>query len=97
MGEVGSDFGCPSCGNSSNKVVDSRPLPDRDGRRRRRECLTCGTRFDTYEVHLSELVVGDGGEMTAVGGELLPLINTIGVSAKRMKDLIAKHQRGGQR
>jgi transcriptional repressor NrdR len=40
---------CPFCNFDNSKVVDSRP--SRDGRaiRRRRECLSCGERFTTYE------------------------------------------------
>lgn len=40
---------CPSCGNNSSKVVDSRPSEDGMSIRRRRECLACGRRFTTYE------------------------------------------------
>ncbi|MEE5991872.1 MAG: transcriptional regulator NrdR [Oscillospiraceae bacterium] len=39
---------CPYCGFESSKVVDSRPAEDR--KRRRRECLSCGKRFTTYEI-----------------------------------------------
>ncbi len=40
---------CPSCGYSDSKVVDSRPSEDASTIRRRRECLSCGHRFTTYE------------------------------------------------
>ena len=40
---------CPSCNNSDSKVVDSRPSDDGTSIRRRRECLSCGARFTTYE------------------------------------------------
>lgn len=39
---------CIFCGNLENKVVDSRYLKD-GSIRRRRQCLTCGKRFTTYE------------------------------------------------
>ena len=40
---------CPWCGHGDDKVVDSRPA-ERDGAiRRRRECLSCGRRFTTFE------------------------------------------------
>lgn len=39
---------CPYCGNEESKVNDSRPSEDRI--RRRRECLSCGKRFTTYEM-----------------------------------------------
>lgn len=40
---------CPSCGYMESKVVDSRPVDEGSAIRRRRECLSCGTRFTTYE------------------------------------------------
>lgn len=40
---------CPSCNNLESKVVDSRPSEDGAAIRRRRECLSCGRRFTTYE------------------------------------------------
>lgn len=39
---------CPSCYYSENRVLDSRPTDD-GAIRRRRECLSCGRRFTTYE------------------------------------------------
>lgn len=41
---------CPFCGYTESKVVDSRPAEDGEKIRRRRECLSCGKRFTTYEV-----------------------------------------------
>lgn len=40
---------CPKCHHSSSKVTDSRPSEESDTIRRRRECLNCGYRFNTYE------------------------------------------------
>lgn len=40
---------CPYCNNTEAKVVDSRSSKDGDAIRRRRECLTCGRRYTTYE------------------------------------------------
>ncbi len=40
---------CPFCGNTEDKVVDSREGPEGDSVRRRRECLKCLRRFTTYE------------------------------------------------
>lgn len=40
---------CPYCGHADSKVVDSRPADDGESIRRRRECLSCGKRFTTYE------------------------------------------------
>ena len=38
---------CPFCNNENSKVIDSRDSSDTI--RRRRECLSCGLRFTTYE------------------------------------------------
>lgn len=40
---------CPACGCIESKVVDSRPSPDGNSIRRRRECLECQRRFTTFE------------------------------------------------
>ena len=40
---------CPYCGYLESKVVDSRPTDEGSCIRRRRECLSCGRRFTTYE------------------------------------------------
>ena len=40
---------CPHCGKIFDKVVDSRPTEEGIAIRRRRECLSCGDRFTTYE------------------------------------------------
>ena len=40
---------CPWCANLDDKVIDSRLADDGAAIRRRRECLTCGRRFTTYE------------------------------------------------
>ena len=38
---------CPYCGYLDSKVIDSRDV--QDGIRRRRQCLSCGSRFTTQE------------------------------------------------
>lgn len=40
---------CPFCGFCESKVIDSRPAEEGASIRRRRECLSCGKRFTTYE------------------------------------------------
>ena len=40
---------CPFCGHLENKVVESRINQSGDLTRRRRECLSCDSRFTTYE------------------------------------------------
>lgn len=41
---------CPYCGFEESKVIDSRPTDEFTRIRRRRECMSCGKRFTTYEV-----------------------------------------------
>jgi transcriptional repressor NrdR len=40
---------CPWCGQTEDRVVDSRPAERDASIRRRRECRSCGRRFTTYE------------------------------------------------
>lgn len=40
---------CPRCGKDDDKVLDSRAAREGAAIRRRRECLSCGARFTTYE------------------------------------------------
>ena len=46
---------CQFCSNSETKVIDSRLVGDGNQVRRRRECLSCGERFTTFET--AELVL----------------------------------------
>jgi transcriptional repressor NrdR len=49
---------CPQCGTRDTRVIDSRDLDDSATIRRRRECVSCATRFTTYErVEAARLVV----------------------------------------
>ena len=41
---------CPFCSFEESKVIDSRPPDEGQRIRRRRECLSCGKRFTTYEI-----------------------------------------------
>jgi len=40
---------CPWCGHAEDKVVDSRAAEQGLAIRRRRQCLSCGRRYTTYE------------------------------------------------
>jgi len=40
---------CPFCGSLEDKVIDSRTLANGEAIRRRRECISCGLRFTSYE------------------------------------------------
>ncbi len=67
---------CPFCQFSESKVIDSRPAEEGATIRRRRECLSCGRRFTTYEImeRLPLLVVKRDGsrqsfdKMKVIGG-----------------------------
>lgn len=49
---------CPFCVSEDSRVVDSRDSESGDAIRRRRECLSCGRRYTTYErMEESPLVV----------------------------------------
>lgn len=49
---------CVFCGHEDSKVLDSRPVEEGRSIRRRRECLSCGKRFTTYErIEESPLIV----------------------------------------
>ena len=40
---------CPYCGSIDDKVVESRTMANGERIRRRRECISCGYRFTSYE------------------------------------------------
>ena len=55
---------CPCCGYSESKVIDSRPVEEGNSIRRRRECLACQKRFNTFEVleSVQIIVIKKSGE-----------------------------------
>jgi len=49
---------CPFCASDDTQVKDSRPAEEGAAIRRRRQCLSCGQRFTTFErVQLRDLTV----------------------------------------
>ena len=44
---------CPYCGSLDDKVIESRTMANGESIRRRRECMSCGFRFTSYE-HIEE-------------------------------------------
>ena len=40
---------CPACGYAESKVIDSRHVEEGNSIKRRRECLACQKRFNTFE------------------------------------------------
>jgi len=58
---------CPFCSFLEDKVIDSRLSKDQSTIRRRRECLSCGKRFTTFEkieVNLPMIIKRDGRRET---------------------------------
>ncbi|MBW1646256.1 MAG: transcriptional repressor NrdR [Deltaproteobacteria bacterium] len=58
---------CPFCGFLEDKVIDSRLSKDQSTIRRRRECLSCGKRFTTFEnieISIPMIVKRDGRRET---------------------------------
>ena len=54
---------CPFCSHVETKVTDSRLAADGSQIRRRRECLSCGERFTTFETAellMPRIIKGDG-------------------------------------
>ncbi len=45
----GDSVRCPYCLSNQSKVVDKRAVANGEMNRRRRECLSCGKRYTTYE------------------------------------------------
>lgn len=57
---------CPFCQAEDTKVIDSRLVAEGEQVRRRRECVTCGERyttFETAELWLPRLVKRDGSRV----------------------------------
>ncbi len=57
---------CPFCRAEDTKVIDSRLVAEGEQVRRRRECVTCGERyttFETAELWLPRLVKRDGSRV----------------------------------
>jgi transcriptional repressor NrdR len=58
---------CPFCGGGDDRVVDSREGRDGEVIRRRRECVSCGRRFTSYETieEIPYMVVKNDGRREA--------------------------------
>ena len=88
---------CPFCGYRESKVVDSRPADENCSIRRRRECLSCGKRFTTYETVESVpimVVKKDGSRQSfdrnKVLGGLIRACEKRPVSYQAMEGLVAE-------
>ena len=62
---------CRYCAGNDSKVIDSRPTDDGSAIRRRRECISCGKRFTTYEKieEIPVMVVKRDGRREAFDGD----------------------------
>jgi transcriptional repressor NrdR len=64
---------CPFCGHVETKVTDSRLAADGSQIRRRRECLSCGERFTTFETAellMPRIIKSDGSREPFDEGKL---------------------------
>lgn len=63
---------CPFCNAADSKVIDSRLAAEGCQIRRRRECVSCGERFTTfesYEVVMPRVIKSNGKKWTVRWGE----------------------------
>jgi transcriptional repressor NrdR len=88
---------CPFCGHLEDRVVDSRESKEGEVIRRRRQCLSCGKRFTSYERidQIPHLIVKKDGRRERFGREkvlagLLKACEKRPVSVKELED-IADH------
>ena len=88
---------CPYCGFNESKVIDSRPADENNSIRRRRECLSCGRRFTTYETveSLPLMVVKKDGsrqsfDRSKVMGGLIRACEKRPVSYQTLEGLVAE-------
>lgn len=86
---------CPFCSESRDRVVDSRESRDGATIRRRRECLSCGRRFTSYEQieDIPYLVVKHDGSREEFSrkkllGGLLKACEKRPVSLKRLEAIV---------
>ena len=86
---------CPFCGTPDTRVVDSRLASESTQVRRRRECLSCETRFTTYESPLLNMpmVIKNDGSRDAfdeqrLRGGMLRALEKRPVSAEQIEDAI---------
>ncbi len=91
---------CPYCGNTHNKVIDSRLSKGGITIRRRRQCLICSDRFTTYESTeerlLTFLIVknsGQGATIPNVKTMLFFMSSTLKVLSEETEKLIEKVDR----
>ncbi|HEY9199565.1 MAG TPA: transcriptional regulator NrdR [Gammaproteobacteria bacterium] len=90
---------CPFCGAEDTKVIDSRLTGEGAQVRRRRECLSCGERFTTFEVAelvMPRIVKRDGTRdpfnESKLRGGIVRALEKRPVSTERIEDAISRIQ-----
>lgn len=91
---------CPFCGATDTKVVDSRLVTNGDQVRRRRECISCGERFTTFEVaelQLPRLIKQDGSRQpfdeNKLRAGMMRALEKRPVSLERVEEAVANIKR----
>ncbi|MBC8212440.1 MAG: transcriptional repressor NrdR [Gammaproteobacteria bacterium] len=87
---------CPFCGTPDTRVVDSRLANESNQVRRRRECVSCETRFTTYEsplLNMPMVIKNDGSRDTfdeqRVRNGMLRALEKRPVSAEQIEDAMS--------
>ena len=91
---------CPFCGTPDTRVVDSRLASESAQVRRRRECVSCETRFTTYEsplLNMPMVIKNDGSrdafdELRLRNG-MMRALEKRPVSAEQIEDAISHIKR----
>jgi transcriptional repressor NrdR len=91
---------CPYCNYKEDKVVDSRSTQEDAAIRRRRECLSCGKRFTTYEYieDVSLMVVKKDGrrepfDRNKILGGIVKACEKRPISMDKMEEIVAQVER----
>ena len=91
---------CPFCGTPDTRVVDSRLAAESTQVRRRRECVSCETRFTTYEspmLNMPMVIKNDGSRDTfdelRLRSGMLRALEKRPVSAEQIEDAISHIKR----
>jgi len=88
---------CPKCRKTKSQVIDSRPAKDKLSISRRRECLSCSTRFTTFEATEQEFLsvmirknTGSGVTLKSLKAMLNFMSNTLINLSEETEGLIDK-------
>lgn len=88
---------CPFCGHVETKVTDSRLTADGRKIRRRRECLSCGERFTTFETAellMPRVVKNDGSrepfDEHKLAGGMIKALEKRPVSSEAIEEAVGR-------